>query len=481
MEKTTLKQKTAKGLLWGSISSGMQFVISFVCGIVFARILSQEDYGLTAVLAIFIAVSGVLIESGFTTGLINRKKIDYADYNAVFWVSFMIGLGIYLVLFLAAPLIADFFEDKRLVPLSRIMFLWIISGSLSIAPGALMQKELKIKQRAIVSICSIFISSVIGIIVVLLGYGYWGLVAQFVSHSIVFTVLLWCCSSWHPDFSFNFQPIKEMFPFSIMMLLTGMATQINANILTVFLGRLFTKSELGNYTQGNKWSGLSTSFVSGIIQGVVQPVLVEAGDDPEHQANVFRKMLRFCAFISFPLLFGLAFISPELIPIFIGDKWLDSILILQLTCIWGAFSLINNLYTQLIISHGKSNIYFWNTILLGIMQIIALLCIYPWGIIRMLVIFLCINFIWLAGWHYFANRFIRLRLRDIIRDIAPYFLIIGIAIGCSYFLSLYIENIYLRCLQKIVTTAAAYMFIMWRMDSVIFKESMNYIFKKGNI
>ncbi|GHT54593.1 lipopolysaccharide biosynthesis protein [Bacteroidia bacterium] len=478
MTETTLKQKTAKGLLWGSISSSMQLIISLACGIVFARVLSQEDYGLTAVLSVFIAVSGVLIESGFTTGLINRKKIEYADYNAVFWVSLLLGLSIYLILFLAAPLIAAFFDDNRLIILSRIMFLWIISSSLSIAPGALMQKELKIKSRAIVSVCSIFTSSIIGIIIVLLGYGYWGIVVQLVSQSIVSAILLWCFSSWHPNFSFDFQPIKEIFPFSIKMLLTGLITQINANILTVFLGRLFTKNELGTYTQGNKWSGLTTTFVSGIIQGVAQPVFVEAGNNPERQANVFRKMLRFCSFISFPLLFGLAFISPELIPILITDKWLDSILIMQLTCIWGAFSVIGNLYTQLVISHGKSNIYFWNTIILGITQIILLLCIHSWGITRMLIGFLFINFSWLIIWHYYANKFIRLRFRDVMKDIMPYLLITCIAIGCSYFISLYIENIYIRCIQKIVTTAAMYLLVTWQMNSVIFKESIDYILKK---
>jgi O-antigen/teichoic acid export membrane protein len=480
MTETTLKQKTAKGLFWSSISSSMQLLLSLGCGIVFARVLSQEDYGLTAVLSIFIAVSGVIVESGFTTGLINRKKIDHADYNAVFWVSFILGLSIYLILFLAAPLIADYFKDERLVKISRIMFLWIISGSLGIAPGALLQKELKIKNRTIINVCSMFVSTVIGIIVVLLGYGYWGLVVQLLVQCVVSTILLWCYSSLRPNFSFNFQPIKEIYPFSIKMLLTGIVTQINANILTVFLGRLFTKNELGSYSQGNKWSGHSTYFVNSIIQGVAQPVLVEAGGDPERQANVFRKMLRFCSFISFPLLFGLAFITPEFIPILITDKWEDSILIMQLTCIWGAFSLIGTLYTQLIISHGKSNIYFWNTAILGLVQIIVLIFIHPWGIIRMLIIFLLINFLWLPIWHYFANRLIRLRLLSVVKDSMPYFLITCISIGCSYLIASYIENIYLRCLQKILMTAAIYILIVWKMNSVMFKESVEFLMSRMN-
>jgi O-antigen/teichoic acid export membrane protein len=480
MAETTLKQKTAKGLFWGVIGSSMQLIILLACLIIFGRILNQKDYALTAVLSIFIGISGVIIESGFTTGLINRKKIEHADYNAVFWVSFVLGLCIYFLLFLAAPLIAAYFKDERLVSLSRIMFLWIVSGSLAIAPGALLQKELKIKSRTIVVVCSVFISSVAGIIVVLLGYGYWGLVVQSVSQCVISTTLLWCYSSWRPNFKFNFQPIKEMYPFSVKILLTGIVTQINANILTVFLGRLFTQNELGNYSQGNKWSGLSTAYVSGIILGVAQPVLVETGDDPERQANVFRKMLRFCSFIAFPLLFGLAFISPELIPILVTDKWQNSIFIMQLTSIWGAFSLIGALYTQLIIAHGKSNIYFWNTVILGFIQIIVLLCIYPFGITRMLIVFLSINFFWLAIWHYFANRFIRLRLADVLKDMAPYFIITCIAIGCSYFVSVYIENIYLRFLQKILMTAAVYMFIAWKMNSVMFQESVAFLMSRIN-
>jgi O-antigen/teichoic acid export membrane protein len=299
-----------------------------------------------------------------------------------------------------------------------------------------------------------------------------------VAHGVSTSVLRWYYCSWKPCFTFNIQALKEMFPFSIKLALTGLAGQINGNIMSVLLGRFYSKYDVGIYSQGNKWAGMGSTFVNGIIQNVAQPVFV-AADNRKHQRHIFRKMLRFTAFISFPALLGLALAAPELIVILITDKWLSSILILQLFCIWGAFWPINILYMQMIIAHGKSNIYLWNTVTVGIVQIIVLFSIRSMGITAMVVAFLIINFLWMGIWHFQTQRLIGLRIREVLKDIFPYLAITFISLGISYLISLYIDNIYLRCLQKISTAVVIYVALMWKMDSVIFKESVNYIFKKN--
>ncbi|MDR0798813.1 MAG: oligosaccharide flippase family protein, partial [Dysgonamonadaceae bacterium] len=202
MQSPTLKEKTAKGLYWGSLTSGIQQLISAGFGILLARILTQADYGTIGVLSIFLAVANTLQEGGFTAGLINRKEIKIADYNAVFWFSFGVGASIYLILFFCAPLIAWFFHDPIYIPLSRVMFLWIVAGSLGIAPNAMMQKTLRIKERSIINVTALAVSSITGVVLVLLGYGYWGLVIQSVTQPVVNTTLLWCVSTWRPRWSF---------------------------------------------------------------------------------------------------------------------------------------------------------------------------------------------------------------------------------------------------------------------------------------
>ncbi|MDR1683348.1 MAG: lipopolysaccharide biosynthesis protein [Candidatus Symbiothrix sp.] len=477
MSEPTLKEKTAKGLYWTSIGGGLQQVIGTAIGVVFARILSQDDYGIIGMLSIFIAIGVIIQDGGFSTGLINRKEIKHDDYNAVFWFSFISGLIIYIILFFCAPLIAAFFREPALIKLSRVLFLFMLIGSLSIAPNSYLTKQMKYKELTISSLIGLIISTTTGLVLVLHGYAYWSLVIQSIVNTLISTVLRWNYCPWKPNFHFNFQPLKEMFPFSFKLLLTNFVRHINDNILSVFFGRLYTKQEVGIYAQGNKWATMGYAFINSIISTTAQSVLV-AADDRKHQRRIFRKMLRFITFLSFPAMLGLALVTPELIEILITDKWMSSATIMQLTCIWGAFFPISTLYIQLLITNGKSNLYLWNTTALGLLQIITLFCVYSQGITVMVFSFLLINLLWLCVWHYWVQGLIGLRITDVLKDIMPYLLISGIALGVSYFISIYIDNIYLRCLQKIITAVLIYVALMWKLDSVVFKESVHYILKR---
>ena len=479
MPESDLKNKTAKGLFWGGIGSGVQQLASVLFGIILARLLTQEDYGMIGVLAVFMGVAQTAVEGGFTVCLINKKEVRHEDYNSVFWFNFGLGLCLYALFFFCAPLIARFYNDQSLIELSRVLFLWFLFGSLGTAHYALLIKKMKVKERAIIDMVSLSISSIIGIIIVLKGYGYWGLAIQTVLHSLIATIFRWHYSSWHPTLSFRFSPLKEMLPVSIMLVLTGFIAQINANILSVFLGRIDnSKHQVGDYYQAYKWSNMGSLFITNIIQGVAQPVLVETEGDLVRQQNVFRKILRFTAFISFPAMLGLAFISEELIVILITEKWLASIAIMQLLCVWGAFFPINNLYIQLLFSHGKTKIYLFVTLLLGLMQILSLACTHSYGILVIVKMFICINFLFLLVWHYFANKLIHIRFIHFLKDTMPFFFISCIIFCVCYFISLPIENIYLKLIVKIVISVSGYILIMWKTDSVIFKEAMQYFIKK---
>ena len=320
MAEETLKDKTAKGLFWGGISTFFQQIIGMVFGIVIARILSPDDYGLVAMLAIFSAIANTIMDSGFTTALINKKTIRHEDYNAVFWFSAFCGIVIYMILFLAAPLIAQFYNKPVLLNLSRVLFLSFLISSFGIAHNAILFKKLKVKQRGIIDVAAVSISGGVGLIFALLGFAYWGLAIQLVSQCLVATLLRWCFSGWRPTLSFDLSPIKEMFGFSSKILFNNILGQVNMNIFSVLLGKFYTDTDTGYYSQGNKWMVLGNMTISNMIQGVAQPVLVEVADDKERQKKVFRKMLRFGAFISFPVLLGLAFVAKEFILLTVGES-----------------------------------------------------------------------------------------------------------------------------------------------------------------
>ena len=333
MAEETLKDKTAKGLFWGGISTFFQQIIGMVFGIVIARILSPDDYGLVAMLAIFSAIANTIMDSGFTTALINKKTIRHEDYNAVFWFSAFCGIVIYMILFLAAPLIAQFYNKPVLLNLSRVLFLSFLISSFGIAHNAILFKKLKVKQRGIIDVVAVSVSGGVGLIFALLGFAYWGLAIQLVSQCLVATLLRWYFSGWRPTLSFDLSPIKEMFGFSSKILFNNILGQVNMNIFSVLLGKFYTDTDTGYYSQGNKWMVLGNMTISNMIQGVAQPVLVEVADDKERQKKVFRKMLRFGAFISFPVLLGLAFVAKEFILLTVGEKWLNSVPYLQILTI----------------------------------------------------------------------------------------------------------------------------------------------------
>src|SRR5574344_1964666 len=376
MAEENLKDKTAKGLLWGGLSNGIQQLLNLFFGIFLARILSADDYGMVGMLTIFVLVANALQESGFTSALANKKDISHTDYNAVFWFSILMGTSMYVILFFCAPLIADFYHKPELIPLARFMFLGFLISSTGIAHNAVLFRNLMVKQKAMAQIIALVVSGSIGVWMAMEGMAYWGLAVKNVIYITTVTVCYWIFSPWRPTLHLNLQPLKGMIAFSSKILITNIFTQVNNNIFSVLLGKFYTTSIVGYYTQANKWNYMGHSLISGMVNGVAQPVLLSVSDDRDRQLRVFRKMLRFTAFVAFPAMLGLSLIAPELIVITIKAKWLPSVTILQILCIGASFIPITNLYSNLIISKGKSNIYMWNTIALGLLQIIMMTCLH---------------------------------------------------------------------------------------------------------
>lgn len=479
MAEQSLKEKTAKGLFWGGLNNGAQQIINLVFGIFLARILSPGDYGLVGMLAVFTSMAALMQDSGFTAALINKKEFRHEDYNAVFWFSTGVGCSLYIILFFASPLIADFFHQPVLKDLSRVMFLWFLFGCTGTVHSAILQKRLMVKERAQIDIISLSIACTAGLIMALNGFAYWGLALQTVLHSFIGTLLKWYYSPWRPTFNIDFKPLREMFPFSAKILFTGIFTLINNNIFSILLGRFYTKQEVGYYSQGNKWMYMGYSLIWNMINSVSQPVLAEVATDIERQKSIFRKMIRFVSFTSFPLMFGLALIAPELIPIAVSDKWLPSVPVLQILCIWGAFTPLSNLYSSMFISRGKSNIYLICTMTLGIVQLITIFFTTPYGLHTMLIAFVTINIGWLFVWQYFAWRYIEIRLKDVLfKDILPFLLTTVSVLVVTYFITSYVDNCYLRLGLKIVIAASIYLFVMHYSKSVIFKEAINFFLNR---
>lgn len=481
MSESSLKEKTAKGLFWGGFSNGAQQLLNLAFGIVLGRLLDASDYGMVGMLTIFSAIASALQEGGFVSALTNRKEVCHKDYNAVFWFSILCSITIYILLFFAAPLIADFYKIPELIPLSRFSFLGFVIASMSIAPRAYLFKNLKIKETTLISISSLGISGTVGILLAANGFAYWGMATQSITFVTVMTILNFYFSHWRPKLEFDFKPIREMIGFSSKLIITNIFNIINNNLFSVLLGKFYSAQEVGNFAQANKWNGMGHTLITGMINGIAQPVFTSVVDDRARQLAIFRKLLRFTAFISFPAMLGLSLVSKELIVITVGAKWLPSAYILQILCIWGAFIPIINLFSNLIISRGHSSIYMWNAICLSVLQLIAVCGMYPYGLEWMLRIFVIINISWLFVWFGFVRREIQLTLYAMLKDLSPYLLLSATLVIGTYYVTLPIENLYLSMAAKVALVAGFYALILWRLQSVIFRESIEFLLKKRRI
>ena len=471
-----LKQRTAKGLLWGAINNLTSQLLMALIGIILGRLLTPADYGMVGMLAIFSAIAGSLQESGFTAALTNLKEATHKEYNAVFWASTAISFLLYLVLYFSAPLIAGFFHQPELISLSRLVFASLLLAGIGVAHAAYMFRNMMNREKAITGFFALVGSGIVGITLALNGYSYWSLAWQQFAYICIINIGRLYFVRWLPTLHIDFTPIREMIGFSSKILITNIINQVNNNILSFIFGRLFAAGAVGNYTQAAKWNTMGHSLISGTMQQVAQPVLASINEEENRQLNAFRKMLRFTALLSMPAMLGLAFIA-DFIVVLLGEQWTDSVTLLRLLCISGAFLPIHTLYQNLFISHGKSDTYMWCTIALVITQIVVVMVFASWGIEVMIAAYVATLVLWTGVWQVLTYRLIQLRFLDLLKDVCPFLLAALVSITVAYYATLAISNSIGLILSKIAITALLYVTIMKIAHVKIFQECIQFIFK----
>ena len=474
----TLKEKTAKGLFWGGLSNGVQQLVGIVCGIIFGRLLSQADYGMMAMIAIFPLIAKELQNSGFTVALTNLKAPSHRDYNSVFWFNIIVGCSLYVILFFASPLIAEFYHEPELTKLCRYAFLVIPLSALGTAQSAVLFKNLRVRQQAKAGMFAVLISSMIGVAMAWMDYKYWSLATQSIAYIGLNTLMLWHYSPWRPTFELDFEPVKRMFPFSCKLLATNIAVHINNNVLNILLGKFFTKVVAGTYSQANTWSSKCSYLVQGMVQQVAQPVLVGLNDERERQLVVLRKMMRFTAFVAFPLMFGLALVAREFIVLAITEKWIESAKLLQYLCVSAASVPLSYLLSNMIISKGKSDIYLGCTVTLAALQMVLMWVLYRYGIQTMVLGFVALTCLWVFVWHFFTRRLTGYSLVMFLKDTVPFAVIALSVMVATHFLTLSIENLWLLLLARVIMAAILYFAILKMAHAKILDECVQFVRKR---
>ncbi len=458
---STLKEKTAQGLLWGGLNSGIQQLVGLAFGIILGRLLSPSDYGMMAMISIFSLVATALQDSGFRTALTNIEHPKDEDYNSVFWFNIIMASSLYVILFLAAPLIGEYYHTPRVVPLCRYAFLSIVIASFGTAQSAYLFKHLRAKQQAEAGALAVILSSLTGVGMAFAGMAYWSLATQGLVYVGINTLLQWHFSPWRPSIhGITFAPVRRMFRFSCKILATTIMTHVNNNVLNILLGHYFTPRDTGNYNQAYQWNTKCYSLVQSMVAQVAQPVLVSLNGEEGRQKDVFRKMMRFTAFITFPLLFGFGLVAKEFIVIAIGEKWLASAQLIQILCISGATMPLSTLFSNMIISKGRSGTFFWCTFTLGLVQIATMVLIWPMGIRSMVIAYTILNTSWLLVWLFFVRRLIGYDYWMFFCDVMPFALAAAGVMGVAYIATMPLSNLIALLISRFIIAVVLYYVVM---------------------
>lgn len=458
---STLKEKTAQGLLWGGLNSGIQQLVGLAFGIVLGRLLAPSDYGMMAMISIFSLVATALQDSGFRTALTNIEHPKHEDYNSVFWFNIIMASSLYVILFLAAPLIGEYYHTPRVVPLCRYAFLSIVIASFGTAQSAYLFKHLRAKQQAEAGALAVILSSLTGVGMAFAGMAYWSLATQGLVYVGINTLLQWHFSPWRPSIhGITFAPVRRMFRFSCKILATTIMTHVNNNVLNILLGHYFTPRDTGNYNQAYQWNTKCYSLVQSMVAQVAQPVLVSLNGEEGRQKDVFRKMMRFTAFITFPLLFGFGLVSKEFIVTAIGEKWLASAQLIQILCLSGATMPLSTLFSNMIISKGRSGTFFWCTFTLGLVQIATMVMIWPMGIRTMVIAYTLLNTSWLLVWLFFVRRLIGYGYWMFFCDVMPFALAAAGVMGVAYVATMPLSNMIALLITRFIIAVVLYYAVM---------------------
>lgn len=474
----SLKEKTANGLFWGGINNVGQQLLGLVFGIILGRLLSPDEYGMIAMISVFSLIANELQNSGFKVALTNMKHPEDNDYNSVFWFNIIMSLSLYAILFCCAPLIAGYYRRPELVPLCRYVFISFVLSSLGTAQSAYLFKNLRTKQQAKTGLTAVLTSCVTGAVMAWLGCSYWALATQNIVFIGVNTLLLWHYSPWRPSLRIDFGPVRRMFRFSCKILLSGIITHINNNVLNLLLGRFFSARDTGYYNQAYMWNSKCFYLLQGMVQTVAQPVFVELKDERERQIQALRKLMRITAFLSFPLLLGFGLVSREFIQITIGAKWLTSAELLRTLCLSGAVMPLATLLSNLIISKGRSDTFMWCNAALGVLMIALMVGLHAYGLHTMVAAYVALNIAWLFVWLAFAYRLTGYSLPMMLADTVPFALTAAAVMTLTGLATEPIADLRLLLAARVIMAAALYYAAMRVVSPATLGECMGFVKSK---
>ena len=420
---STIKTSASKSILWSAIERLSVQSASFILSIIIARLVSPSDYGLIAMLTIFISLAQTFVDSGFSNALIQKQDRTEKDYSTVFYFNIIVSVLIYSLLFFCAPLIASFYNEPILTELTKWVSLSFVLSSFAVVQRAKLTILHDFKTQAIVSLVSVIISGVLGIIAAAKGYGVWALVLQSLVNQGLTSILFWIVTRWHPRYWFSMDSFRSLFGYGSKLLVSGIINTLYTHMYTIVIGKVYSSRDLGYYSKANTLGQFAPIAIANILHKALFPYQCEIQDEDDRLHSFFLTYLSMAAFVTFPICFMLISISSPFVDCVLTEKWMPIVPLMRILCfsyMWYPISYIN---CQLLNVKGRSDLFLKAEIIKKVFAVIVLVCCLQFGIKALcwsLVIYQVVDIIVLIP---FVKKVMRTSYFEEFRYIFPSFLL----------------------------------------------------------
>lgn len=353
----SVKDQTLQGFKWNLLGQFSTYAIQFVIGVIVARLLMPEDYGVIGMIAIFMAIAQSLVNSGFGNALIRKIDRTEADCSTVFYFNLAVAFVLYGVLFWTAPAIARFYHTPLLTDVIRILSVTLIINAIGIVPRALQSVAVDFKSQTIASVTSAILSGIVGVYMAYSGFGVWALVWQSIISSCVSVAVIWLLARWMPRLVYSWSSFRTMFSYGSKLLVSGLLHTVYNHASSILIGKFYTPAELGNYDKGNSIAALPSLRLSDAFHAVTFPILSKLQEDDARLINVYHKYVAMTSLVIFFLMTLLVFVAKPLIMLLLTEKWLGAVPFLQIFCLAYMFDSICRLNNNMLFVKGWSGLF----------------------------------------------------------------------------------------------------------------------------
>jgi len=369
MAKQSLKDKTVKGTFWSAADAFLGHGVTFLVGLVLARLLSPSEYGLIGICTIFTSLLTKIVDSGFSNAIIRKKKASDDDYSTMFVTNMLMSLALFFLLYISSPVIADFFQHGELISLLRVMGLVLIIQALSIVQNTRLVKKIDFKTRTKASFIAAVSSGTIGISMAYTGFGVWALVGQVLSNKLIYTICLWVLNKWVPSLRVNKDSFHYLWGFGWKMMLSGLLNNIWSELYQVVVGKCYSPETLGQYSRSKEYAHLFSSNFTAIIQRVTYPSLSLVQDDKKRMVDAYRRIIKTTMFVTAICMISMGAVAEPLIYCLIGSQWHQAATFLPFICISLSLYPLHAINLNMLQVLGRSDIFLYLEIIKKVVSI----------------------------------------------------------------------------------------------------------------